>query len=73
MFDANAMSAAMLHVPLGIVVRVANMATKKTIPVRITDRGPYLPGHVIGLPKAAFRAPAGGTGAGLVEVEVDVP
>ncbi len=73
MFDANAMNAAMLHVPLGTVVQVTNIATKKTISVAVTDRGPYPPGRVIDLPKAAFTALAGGTGTGLVEVEVDVP
>ena len=73
MFGANAMNAAMLHVPPGTVAQVTNMATKKTISVTMTDREPCPPGRVIDVPKAAVTALAEGTGARLVEVEGDVP
>ena len=41
MFDGSAMNAAMLHVPLGTVVKVdALSAAGRSISVTVSDRGP---------------------------------
>jgi rare lipoprotein A len=49
----NAMTAAHRTLPLGSIVRVTNLKTKHTALVRITDRGPFIPGRVIDLSLAA--------------------
>ena len=72
-FDGSAMTAAMLHVPLGTVVQVKNMLGGKTINVTVTDRGPYVQGRIIDLTPTAFKALAGSTAPGVMKVEVTVP
>jgi rare lipoprotein A len=48
-FDMNALTAAHRTLPLNAVVRVTNLANGRSIDVRITDRGPYVPGRIIDL------------------------
>ena len=43
------------HYPLGSIVRVTNVKTGSTALVRITDRGPFIPGRVLDLSLAAAR------------------
>ncbi len=52
-YNMNAMTAAHRTLPLGSIVRVTNLKTKHTALVRITDRGPFIPGRVIDLSLAA--------------------
>ena len=54
-FDPNAMTAAHRTLPLGSIVRVTNLKTGHTALVRITDRGPFIPGRVLDLSLAAAR------------------
>jgi rare lipoprotein A len=49
----HAMTAAHRTYPLGSVVRVTNVKTGSTALVRITDRGPFIPGRVLDLSLAA--------------------
>ncbi len=51
----NAMTAAHRTYPLGSIVRVTNVKTGSTALVRITDRGPFIPGRVIDLSLAAAK------------------
>jgi rare lipoprotein A len=51
----HAMTAAHLTLPLGSIVRVTNISTGHTALVRITDRGPFIPGRVLDLSLAAAR------------------
>ena len=51
----HAMTAAHRTYPLGSVVRVTNIKTGHTALVRITDRGPFIPGRVLDLSLAAAR------------------
>lgn len=55
-YDQNAMTAANLTLPLGSIVRVTNLATEQTVVVKITDRGPFVPGRIIDLSLAAAKA-----------------
>jgi rare lipoprotein A (peptidoglycan hydrolase) len=55
-FNMYQMTAAHRSLPLGTVVRVTNLATGKSVKVRINDRGPYYKGRVIDLSAAAARA-----------------
>ena len=48
-FDPNAMTAAHRSLPFGTNVRVTNTLNRKTVIVRINDRGPFTLGRVIDL------------------------
>ncbi|WP_421506852.1 endolytic peptidoglycan transglycosylase RlpA [Erwinia rhapontici] len=52
-FDPNAMTAAHPTLPLPSYVRVTNIANGRMIVVRVNDRGPYTPGRIIDLSRAA--------------------
>jgi rare lipoprotein A len=54
-YNMHAMTAAHRTLPLGSIVRVTNLKTGHAALVRITDRGPFIPGRVIDLSLAAAR------------------
>jgi rare lipoprotein A len=54
-YNMNAMTAAHRTFPLGSVVRVTNMKTGHSALVRITDRGPFIPGRILDLSRAAAQ------------------
>ena len=54
-YNMHAMTAAHRTFPLGSVARVTNLKTGSTALVRITDRGPFIPGRIVDLSLAAAR------------------
>lgn len=52
-YNMHAMTAAHRTFPLGSIARVTNLKTGHTALVRITDRGPFIPGRIIDLSLAA--------------------
>jgi rare lipoprotein A len=54
-YNMHAMTAAHRTLPLGTVVRVTNLKTGHSALVRITDRGPFIPGRIVDLSLAAAR------------------
>lgn len=54
-YNMHAMTAAHRTYPLGSIVRVTNVKTGHSVLVRITDRGPFIPGRVLDLSLAAAR------------------
>ena len=52
-YNMHAMTAAHRTFPLGSIVRVTNVKTGHSALVRITDRGPFIPGRVVDLSLAA--------------------
>lgn len=52
-YDMNELTAAHKTLPFGTRVRVENLATGQAVVVRINDRGPFAPGRVIDLSRAA--------------------
>lgn len=52
-FDQNAVSAAHTTLPLPSWVEVTDLATGRRLRVRVNDRGPFVPGRIIDLSKAA--------------------
>lgn len=54
-YNMHAMTAAHRTFPLGSIVRVTNVKTGSTVLVRITDRGPFIPGRIVDLSLAAAR------------------
>ncbi len=54
-YDADAPTAAHKTLPLGSTVRVTNLVTGQATFVRITDRGPFVPGRVLDLSEVAAK------------------
>jgi rare lipoprotein A len=52
-YNMHAMTAAHRTLPLGSIVRVTNLKTGHAALVRITDRGPFIPGRILDLSLAA--------------------
>ncbi len=55
-YDHEALTAAHRDLPLGSVVEVTNLATDRSVVVRVNDRGPFVRGRVIDLSGAAASA-----------------
>lgn len=74
-FDQRKLVAAHRTLPLGSVVRVTNLENRRSVVLRIVDRGPYGPNHrkgcVIDVSKAAARR-LGFVEGGLTHVTVRV-
>jgi rare lipoprotein A len=73
-YDMYAMTAAHPTLPLPSYARVTNVATGKSVVVRVNDRGPFLHDRVIDLSyAAAHRIGIAQKGSGEVEVEAILP
>lgn len=70
-FDTNEFTAAHKSLPFGTIVKVANLENGKTTVVRINDRGPFVPGRIIDLSRAAAAA-IGLAGKGVAKVRIQV-
>jgi rare lipoprotein A len=70
-YNMHAMTAAHRTLPLGSIVRVTNLKTGHAVLVRITDRGPFIPGRVLDLSLAAARK-VDVYQPGVAEVKVEV-
>lgn len=55
-YDQNMLSAADRVLPLDSLVRVTNLRTGQSAVMRVTDRGPFVPGRVLDLSKASAKA-----------------
>ena len=73
-YDMYAMTAAHPTLPLPSYARVTNVATGRSVIVRVNDRGPFLQGRIIDLSyAAAHRVGIAARGSGEVEVESIIP
>ena len=73
-YDMYAMTAAHPTLPLPSYARVTNVATGKSVVVRVNDRGPFLHGRIIDLSyAAAHRIGIAQNGSGEVEVQSILP
>ncbi len=54
-FDPEQMTAAHRRLAMGTIVKVTNLKNGRQALVRINDRGPYIPGRIIDLSRAAAR------------------
>lgn len=70
-FDDTALTAAHRTLPMGSLVVVTNLKTGQACPMRISDRGPFVEGHIVDLTIAAARA-TGVYRVGTARVRVDV-
>lgn len=71
-YDMYALTAAHKTLPFGTVVRVRSEVLGREVDVRINDRGPFAPGRVIDVSRAAAEA-LGLVGAGVAEVSLLLP
>jgi rare lipoprotein A len=69
-FDMNSISAAHPTLPLPSYVRVTNLSNRKSIVVRVNDRGPYVGNRVIDLSVKTAHL-LGFHGHGVAKVKVD--
>ena len=67
----NAMTAAHRTLPFGTVVRVTNLENRRSIRVRINDRGPYVGDRILDLSAAAARS-LGLKERGVARVRIEI-
>lgn len=70
LFDRELLTCAHPTLPIGALVRVTNLANKRTIMVRVNDRGPIVPGRIVDLSYAAAHA-LGFRRNGIARVRLD--
>ena len=70
-FDTHDLTAAHPTLPFGTHLRVTNVATGRSVTVRVNDRGPYVPGRIVDVSYSA-AASLGMVGRGLAKVKLDV-
>lgn len=70
-YDKNELTAAHKIHPFGTILKVTRLDNKRSVNVKVTDKGPYLKGRVIDLSRRAAEA-LGMINDGVVEVKVEV-
>lgn len=68
-YQSDKLTAAHKKLPFGTKVKVTNLANGKSVKVRINDRGPFIPGRIIDLTRAAAKK-IDMLAAGVVKVEI---
>lgn len=69
-YDMYGMTAAHKNLPFGTVLRVTNMTNKRSVIVRVNDRGPFVAGRIIDLTHtAAKKLDMIGPGTAQVKIE----
>ena len=69
-YDRYAFTCAHRTLPFGTRLVVTNLANRKSVFVRVNDRGPFVKGRIIDLSYAAAEE-IGMIGAGVVKVKVE--
>jgi rare lipoprotein A len=70
-FDTHELTAAHRTLPFGTRLRVTNVATGRSVTVRVNDRGPFVAGRVVDVSYSAAQT-LGMVGGGLAKVKLDV-
>jgi rare lipoprotein A len=70
-FNPQELTAAHRTWPFGTKVRVTDVATGKSVTVRVNDRGPFVPGRVVDISSSAAET-LGISGRGVAKVKLDV-
>ena len=70
-YDMNGLTAAHRTLPMGTRIKVTNLRNKRSLIVRINDRGPFIGNRFLDLSMAAARK-LGFKGAGLALVQAEV-
>jgi peptidoglycan lytic transglycosylase len=70
-FNTHELTAAHPTLPFGTRLRVTNVASGRSVTVRVNDRGPYVRGRVVDVSYAAAET-LGMVGGGVAKVKLDV-
>ena len=70
-FNAQELTAAHRTLPFGTRLRVTDVATGRSVTVRVNDRGPFVRGRVVDVSSGAAQT-LGITGKGVAKVKIDV-
>ncbi|SRR5579875_1792491 len=70
-YDKNALTAAHPDLPLGTQIRVTNLRNRRALILRVNDRGPYVPGRLLDVSRAAARR-LGFVNSGKAWVRIEV-
>jgi rare lipoprotein A len=70
-FDTYELTAAHPTLPFGTRLRVTNVATGRSVTVRVNDRGPFVPGRVVDVSCSAAER-LGMVRGGIAKVKLDV-
>ena len=70
-FNPNGLTAAHPTLPFGTQLRVTNVATGRSVTVRVNDRGPFVPGRIVDVSYSAAET-LGIVGRGVAKVKLDV-
>jgi rare lipoprotein A len=70
-FNPGALTMAHNTLPFGTMVRVTNLANKRSVVARVNDRGPTTPGRIADL-STASASRIGMLRAGIVEARLEV-
>lgn len=70
-YDQNAVTAAHRTLPLGSLIRVTDLQNGKSAMMRVTDRGPFVPGRILDVSLGAAKA-LGMWRSGTARVRIDV-
>lgn len=70
-FDTHELTAAHPTLPFGTRLRVTNVATGRSVTVRVNDRGPFVPGRVVDVSYSAAET-LGMVRGGVAKVKLDV-
>ena len=70
-FDTHELTAAHPTLPFGTQLRVTNVATGRSVTVRVNDRGPFVHGRSVDVSYAAAER-LGMVGRGIAKVKLDV-
>ena len=70
-FNPNDLTAAHPTLPFGTQLRVTNVATGRSVTVRVNDRGPFVPGRIVDVSYSAAET-LGIVGRGVAKVKLDV-
>lgn len=70
-YNMNALTAANRHLPLGTTIRVTNIENHRSLILRVNDRGPFVPGRLLDVSRAAARQ-LGFSGEGITRVHIQV-
>ena len=70
-FNTHELTAAHPTLPFGTRLRVTNVASGRSVTVRVNDRGPYVPGRIVDVSHAAAET-LGMVGGGVAKVKLDV-
>jgi len=71
LYDKSKMTAAHKKLPFGTIVKVTNKKNRKSVIVKINDRGPFVKGRIVDLSDSAFSSIAK-LEAGVIEVIIEV-